>query len=233
MIGSYIFGSLSLIFCIIFCIFRVKNANILSLILKTASSVCFLLCGIFALTTTSALNFGLMIVAGGIFGLIGDILLDLKVMHPQENDKYFVAGTCSFAIGHMFYFVAIYLCNYAVLPNNILWNILASFGAAILLTLAIMLPSKKLGLNFGKMLYISIAYCFILTFMMSFAISIAIFMPIFWIFAAGMIAFFLSDLVLSMQYFGGRDQKSLVFVNHIFYYIAQIMLAISIMFIMF
>ena len=65
----------------------------------------------------------------------------------------------------------------------------------------------------------------------SFAISIAIYIPIFWIFAAGMILFFLSDLVLSMQYFGGKTQKSLIYINHILYYLAQICIAISIFYI--
>jgi uncharacterized membrane protein YhhN len=117
------------------------------------------------------------------------------------------------------------------LPTHLLANILISLGVAVVLTLAIMLPSKKLGLNFGSMVWIVAGYSLMLTFMMAFAISIAIYIPIFWIFAAGMILFFLSDLVLSMQYFGGKTQKSLIYINHILYYLAQICIAISIFYI--
>jgi len=72
-----------------------------------------------------------------------------------------------------------------------------------------------------------------LTFMVAFSFSIAIFVPIFWVFASGMLLFFLSDLVLSMQYFGGKTQKSLIYINHILYYAAQILIALSILLVAF
>ncbi|MBP3431801.1 MAG: lysoplasmalogenase [Clostridia bacterium] len=231
MIGTILFGAFSMVFCILFCIFRAKKANVLSLALKTISSVCFILCGIFAIKTMGSNNVNLLIIAGLVLGLIGDIILDLKIMYPDQGNQYFIVGTSSFAIGHVFYFLAVLFYNTAVVPAIMPWNILICIGVAIVLTLGIMLPSKKLGLNFGKMIYIVALYSFILTFMMAYAISIAIFNPIFWIFAVGMIVFFLSDLVLSLQYFGGNTSKSLIYVNHILYYAAQILIAISVLFI--
>lgn len=231
MIGSILFGVFSVVFCLLFCWFRTAKANVYSLMLKITSSICFILCGIFALKSVGSSNISLLIIVGLVLGLVGDILLDLKIMYPEQSNQYFVAGTFSFAVGHFFYFLSVVLYNSAVLPANLPWNILASFAVAILLTLAIILPSKKLGLNFGKMLYVVIFYSLILTFMVAFTVSIAIFSPIYWIFAAGMILFFLSDLVLSMQYFGGRTEKVWVYVNHILYYLAQVMLALSILFI--
>ena len=174
--------------------------------------------------------FSLYIVVGLIFGLIGDILLDLKIMYTQDEKVYFNAGTISFMIGHVFYFLA--TINFNVLKVNHIfpWNLLIAIGVATVITLAVMLLSKPLKINFGKSLIISTIYCFVLSVMLCFAVSIAIYNPIFWIFACGMFMFFISDLVLSMQYFGNKTNSILIYVNHIAYYVAQVLIAISILF---
>ncbi len=230
MIGSLLLAVFSIIFCVLFCVVRAKKATVWSLALKTLSSVCFILCGIFAIYTTGSTAINLLIVAGLVMGLIGDIILDLKIMYPEEGDKYFVVGTTSFIVGHIFYFVGVLLYNNSVLAENLLWNILISAGVAIVLTLIIMLSSKKMNMDFGKMLWLVVLYSFILTFMTAFTISIAIYVPMFWIFAGGMIAFLLSDLVLSMQYFGGRNEKVWIYINHLLYYAAQALIAFSILY---
>lgn len=231
MIGSYVFGAFSLVFCLLFCWFRTKKASVYSLSLKTLASICFVLCAIFAIKFMSENSFNLLIVAGLVMGLIGDIILDLKIMYPEQGNQYFVVGTTSFMIGHFFYFVAVLLYNSTILPTHLLWNILAALGFAIIMTVGTMLMSKKMGLHFGKMIYIVAAYCLVLNFMVGFSVAIAIFNPIFWIFAAGMILFLASDLVLSMQYFGNATGKSFVWINHVLYYLAQICLAISLLFV--
>lgn len=230
MLGCIFFGIFSLIFCLLFCWFRTKQANVYSLMLKALSSVCFILCGLFAIKNVGSNNLNLLILAGLIMGLIGDVVLDLKIMYPEQSDQYFMAGTSAFTVGHLFYFMAVLLFNNAILPTHLLWNVLASTGVAIALTFAIILPSRKMGLDFGKQIYMVSMYSFVLTFMMAFSISIAIFHPMFWIFAVGMILFFASDIILSLQYFGGRSQKIFVWINHILYYLAQVMIAISILY---
>ena len=231
MIGAFIFGGFSLAFCLLFSWFRGEKANVFSLVLKTAASLCFVLCAAFALITLSSTGFGLLVLVGLVFGLVGDILLDLKIMYPEQSQEYFNFGTISFALGHFFYFMACVLYTKVALPGHLWWNILISIGAAAILTLLIMLSSKKMGLTFGKSIGFVIGYSVILTFMVSFSVSIAIFVPEFWIVAIGMILFFLSDLVLSMQYFGDKSQKIWIWVNHILYYLAQISIAISILYI--
>lgn len=229
MLASIIFGVFSLITCGLFCWFRTEKPSVYSLILKLVSSLCFVFCAIFAIKFSGSSNFNLLVLIGLIFGLIGDMLLDLKIMYPQDDEKYFVAGTSAFSIGHFFFFIASALFGVGTLSHNLLWNVLICTAIALCLTLSIILPSKKLGLNFGKMLYIVIFYSFILTFMMAFSISIAIFNPSYWIFACGMILFLLSDLVLSLQYFGGKTAKFYVYINHFLYYMAQVLLASSIL----
>ncbi|MDE6583108.1 MAG: lysoplasmalogenase, partial [Clostridia bacterium] len=230
MTTSLILAGFSLVFCVLFCWFRAKEANVYSLLLKIISSVCFILSGIFAVISTKDLSISLYIVVGLVFGLVGDILLDLKIMYPQDDQQYFNAGTVAFMFGHIFYFLATINFNYLNAQQIFPWNLLISISVAVLITLAIMLLSKPLKINFGKSLIISAIYCFVLSLMLCYSISVAIYLPIFWIFAGGMFMFFVSDLVLSMQYFGGKTSKVLIYVNHITYYIAQIMLAISILF---
>lgn len=230
MVGSIVFGVFSMVFCLLFCWFRTEKPTVYSLVLKTAASICFIMCAIFAINAVEAGNINLLMLAGLVLGLVGDILLDLKIMYSSQSNEYFIAGTSAFAIGHFFYFLSAILFNNAIVPTHLPWNILISFGVAIILTLGIIFSSKKMGLNFGKMLYIVIFYSFVLTFMVSFTVSIAIFSPIYWIVAVGMILFFLSDLVLSMQYFGGNTAKSMVYLNHVLYYLAQLCLAFSILY---
>lgn len=230
MINTIFLGVFSLVFTVLFCFFRARKACVFTLCLKTIASICFVLCAIFSIYSVGMTNINLFILVGLILGLIGDIMLDLKIAYKEEGNQYFVAGTTFFAIGHIFYFVAVLLYNIHTLPNNLLWNILISLAFAILFTLAILLLHKKLGLDFGKHIYLCMGYSLILSFMMAFSISIAIFVPMFWIFAAGMILFLLSDLVLSMQYFGSYTQKVWIYVNHLLYYAAQVLLAVQILY---
>jgi uncharacterized membrane protein YhhN len=99
MIATYILGALSLVLCIVFCIFRSKQANVWSLALKTSASLAFVLCGLFAINATASYTSTLFIIAGLVFGLVGDIVLDLKIMYPTQSNQYFVTGTSAFAIG--------------------------------------------------------------------------------------------------------------------------------------
>ena len=222
--GGVLFGAFSLVFCIIFCIFRSKEANVRSLSLKTIASLCFILCAMHSILLNGSSLSGLLILAGLIMGLIGDIALDLKVMYPQQGGSYFIFGTSAFIIGHIFYFAAI-LSNSALSSSNLIWRVLASVGAAIMLSALVLSSSKKMGMNFGKMFPLVALYSFFLIFMTAFSVATAIFSAAFWIFAAGMIMFLLSDLLLSMQYFGGRDEKVFIYIDHILYYGAQVMIA--------
>ena len=83
-----------------------------------------------------------------------------------------------------------------------------------------------MGLEFGKFKWQSMLYAFVLVFMSAFTIYLACLQIEFIIMAVGITLFLLSDLVLSMQYFGGKtEDKFLTIVNHGLYYAAQILVA--------
>ena len=226
MIGSIIFIVLSMLLCVGFCVLRAQKATGFSLTLKILSSLSFIFAGIIALKVVGFSTIGILILVGLIFGLAGDILLELKIIYPEKNDAYFLSGTASFAVGHVFYFTAVLLYILNINASMLAWAIPVALVLAGVMTLAIMLSSKKMNMDFGKVKWAVITYSIILSFMFFFSVFVAIYSPIFWIFAGGMFIFLLSDLVLSMQYFGRRDEKIFIYINHILYYLAQCMFAL-------
>lgn len=81
-------------------------------------------------------------------------------------------------------------------------------------------------LNFGKNIAITFAYTFILYFVTVLAVVLACYNIAFLSLAIGFVLFTLSDLVLSMQYFGDKaDSNACQIANHTLYYLGQIVIA--------
>ena len=96
---------------------------------------------------------------------------------------------------------------------------------SLLLTVGITLISKKMKYDYGKLFYQTIAYTFILTFMVVITVITTIHNAAFWKLMLGIVLIFLSDLVLSTIYFGGQEKNALlIIVNHVVYYAGQLMI---------
>ena len=93
---------------LIFCIKRAKGFSISNIMLKIASSLCFILTAVAALICNPGnyLYAGL-IIFGLVLGMCGDITLDLKGLHENQKDSYMLSGFIFFLIGHIFYQAAI------------------------------------------------------------------------------------------------------------------------------
>lgn len=221
---------------------RVKKGGVEGVATKALASFTFLILAIFLAATKSTLSVYssyaiACLIAGLVCGLIGDVLLDLKVVYPYHQDKYLTFGMMSFGLGHFFYISALIL----LVQNSInlfaeKWPcLLLVLGVALLLTVIIFLLSKNLlKFKFEKFASLVNIYTFILLFTASFAIYLSFIftaLPLYML-VIGFLLFLLSDLVLSMQYFGGKqDNKTLIVVNHTLYYLAQITIAAFIFFI--
>jgi len=214
-----------------FIVLRTMKTSYLALLLKTLASLALVATGVMSIAltiTTTPLRVAMgLVVIGLLFGLIGDIYLDLKVL--QDNDTiYLNTGMASFTLGHICYFSAfsIYAVQHRI---DLLLPILLGVGIALVLAAGTMLSSKKLGLDFGKFYWQGAGYAFILNFMMVFTLILAI-MGGSWIVFVGLLLFLASDMVLSMQYFGGKiASKPLIAVNHGLYYAAQLMILLFIL----
>lgn len=230
----YILGVIAVILTAIFIVVRVTKGGLAGVYTKTIASVAFIVLGLFGAYTTGLTLIAVFTLLGLICGMLGDIVLDLKVVYRNDNDRHLNAGMLCFGVGHIMYFVAltIYALNSAVLSNKMTALILIPLGGAIFITSAIMLLAKPLlKLNFGKFKIQTALYTFALSFMTIYAFVAGAFVTKLLIFAVGLLLIFLSDLILSNQYFGGKqDNKLFTILNHAIYYLGQITIAVMLFF---
>lgn len=226
------FGGISLM---IFLLFRTKEGGFLAATLKLVTSFLFVATavsavvnnyGITGLITTKKLTYFGLVILGLVCGLIGDFTLDLKITYKDSNirhsDIYTYIGMAAFGVGHIFYIVAV-----SLFFGFSAWTILIAAGvtAAIFCTSLFLLK-----MNFGKFLIPSVLYAFLLTMFLACAAAAGILTcctAAVSMLIAGAALFLASDLVLSMIYFDGREARVLIIVNHVLYYAAQFLIALS------
>ncbi|HOP56846.1 MAG TPA: lysoplasmalogenase family protein [Bacillota bacterium] len=170
----------------------------------------------------AAILFTLALIAG----LIGDILLALRPLRPrEENESIILSGTIAFASGHVFYYFALlHLSDWSVYPFVF---------TAIMTTAIFFVAIKVLKFNFGKVLFPTIAYSFMIFLMIGQSFANAVqnnFNTFSVIIMIGAILFGISDLILSEIYFKKDHPKSFVALNLMTYYSAQILLALAFLF---
>lgn len=224
----------------LFVFVRVKKGGVEGVATKALASLGFVLLAIFLSAEKVGQNAFLryatiLIICGLVCGLIGDILLDLKVVYPFHEDKYLPCGMTSFLVGHLFFDIAMSLVFNDKNSTSLFIPIVVILViSAILAVILWFLTSRFMHLNYGKHAVFSTIYAGILLFTTIFSIYLAIvtMSQIMFILAVAFVLFLASDLVLSLQYFGGKQsQKSLIIINHTLYYFAQILIAISIYYI--
>ena len=175
---------------------------------------------------------GLFVIPGLVFGLMGDIWLDLKYVYPREDEPFTYAGFVSFGIGHLLYCAGLILCfarserpAFVILP--ILLALLLGIGNGLL--------EKPMKLRYGRFKGVVIAYGALLfsTVLLSgsLALSQSFRCTTLNLFFAGAALFALSDLILSGTYFGqGRERPADLLFNYLSYYPAQFLIAYSLLY---
>ena len=219
---------LGAVFFILFTVKCRKQRSVGGVFLKNATSAFFIVAAALALwANIGAYRYGLPIIVGLAFGMLGDIYLDQKWVYPDDMKKYLYAGFASFGIGHLFYIPAIY--RTAGIPIRYCW-IPILFGAVVCaFTLATEKATKQ---NFGEFRPTVAVYGVIVAGMAGTSMLAAVYTksPAFICCAVGGVMFLISDLILSPMYFGPKEKNTPVnfFINHLTYYIAQYLLAVSI-----
>lgn len=226
----YVVLTLGVIFSCAFCILRMRGCSIQNLILKTISSLCFLLTGVFALINNpNAGTYGSVLIMGGALGLVGDILLDLKGIYKKDANAYLKGGFLFFLTGHLFYIGAII---YTMRLKWYLVLICALLSAAI--SAVTVASANIMKVHYGKFRRVVFEYVSVLTMttLLSIASAYIYKTKATIILAAGAILFLLSDAILSGMYFGkNQDTKPRRLINHICYYAGQYLIMSSILFI--
>lgn len=203
---------------------RITVGGIPGLFMKTLASFGFVFAGILAMIYVDFQKYYAFIIVGLILGMVGDMLLDLKVIYRQDSGTYLNYGMLAFGLGHLMYFMA--LGNYYGFSPNFVGKTFLSLGIGLAVGLAIVFGGKKLlKLDFGEFFWQSFLYCGLLVGVMVLALITGFKETEMLTMNIGLVLFFASDLVLSMQYFGGKqDSKTLTIINHLLYYTAQVLI---------
>jgi hypothetical protein len=212
----------------LFLVNRDRNGSVKALLYKTLASFLFIavaFASFLANACPCAGVYAALIMMGLVCGLVGDILLDLKIMYKESASLYQHGGMAAFLVGHLFYLAA--LIGYF----GFNWIPVA---VALALAAIIMLVSRFVfKFNFAEHTIDTYAYSFVLCYMLTQACYAAVmqrYSACTVLLAVGAILFLLSDLVLSMTYYDGKDSRAFISVNHILYYAAQFCIALSVLY---
>lgn len=226
----YIVLPFGLIMSLVFCILRRTGFSLRNLILKSISSLCYLLTAVFALVSNpDAYVYGSLIIFGGALGLVGDILLDLKGLYKKDESTYLRGGFIFFLVGHLFYSGAIIFQT-----RMKWWLVLLCLLGGVIISIGNSIVSKFMKIHFGA--YRKIVFTYVIFLSTTMILSIVSFFTLglhknFLLLSIGAICFTASDAVLSSTFFSrGKDGSFYLFINHFLYYAGQYLIAASVLF---
>ncbi len=227
----WIVFALCLAVTVFYTIKRTVKVNYSDLAIKVGASSLFVATGIAAVISNPQVNltFALMIIAGSVFGLLGDIFIELKWINKDKSDTFLTFGFVTFMIQHIITVAAVFI-HY---PMTVI-NALICFIAPVVVLIVSGFAVKITKMDMGKFKVIANSYGALasMTFSVGFMTMNTYGMELSQIlFFVGAVSFFVSDLVLSQIFFTEKGcTRLLVILNHITYYGAQILIATSLFF---
>lgn len=196
----------------------------LAVILKGLASLFFVALGILCSAKTGYSLYDKLIIAGLIFGLIGDVCLNLRHVLKKVGDKIFLGGVAAFLVGHIIYLIAI-IPSATRIVTDIVVGVLV---AGILLFYIFKTMEVKIAFKIFGVFYLGA-----IVIMTTIAIDVAFAAPVLknLLFAFGAALFTASDIVLIFNTFSGSETFPRRITNLSLYYIAQICIAMTTMFV--
>ena len=214
---------------------KIRAYSVKALLLKALVSVLFVAVAVYGAFRSAAAPRALLcpfVLLGLVFGLLGDIWLDLKYVFPEKDEPFTYAGFYSFAVGHV-----LFLCGMlsVYFPDGKPLYVILPFIGAALMSVGNLVLEKPMKLRFGKLKPTVLLYGVLLFSTLLVSGSLALCYgwretPLNLIFA-GAVLFALSDLILSGTYFGvGKDRPVDIILNYLTYYPAQFLIASALLF---
>lgn len=234
MVVSIVLLVLGVIMSTVFIVSKVTNYSLKTIIFKTIASAFFVALAIYlTITVEGHLPFKILITLGLFFGFLGDVLLGFKYITTGKAKKLWIlAGMFAFAFGHISYIVGLFIEFY--IPGQ-WWFILLPFSLAMILSAIYMIISRRVGIDFGKLLPFGLFYLACLSTMFSTSLFMALahgFSIVTGImFFVGAFFFVCSDTMLTGSYFKpGQRPKWYNGLYSVFYYLAQFIIAFCLFF---
>ena len=192
-----------------------------AVVLKGLASLCFVVLG---LLTSPGTHMAKLIVTGLILGCAADVMLNLRWDYQKKGQMIFLVGILVFLSGHVFYLAAILpMCRSKLLCVLI---------GAVLTALLMMWIFKRIKAKKAFKIF-GVFYIGAIVILNCVAIGNLLSAPSAFtgVFAAGAVLFLVSDIVLILNTFGSETKLSLRITNIGLYYIGQLLIALSLMFI--
>lgn len=219
--------SLSIILLVIFLFFLYIKTKNLYLILKISASSVFIYTALLSYINNSTnINYFILIFIALIFSFLGDIFLVLKAKPLKKLDNMFFLGLTCFLITHILYssaFISLGSLDIFVFILSIL----------VALTLITFFKSIK-NFDFKNGTIPSYIYIFAISFMFCNALGLIrcnLNKPALILLITGTLLFFISDFIISFIFFFKNSSKFLIPMNLLTYYLGQILIALSLLYI--
>lgn len=191
-----------------------------AVILKGTASLCFVILGFL---NSNGSGTARLLTAGLAVGAAADILLNLRYVFAEKGKLVFLVGILVFLSGHLLYLAAI--VPIASVPA-VCVAAGAVLSALLLKWIFARITAQKAFKIFG------VFYIGAIVIMNSFALSNLFSAPSAFtaVFFAGALLFLISDIILILNTFGSESKFILRVANLSLYYIGQILIAVSLLF---
>lgn len=214
-------ANIGLVIQIIFIYVEQQKKYVPAVVLKGTASLFFVLLGILGLSYATLPGFAKVVVAGLLFGLIGDVCLNLRFVLEKAGQKIFLAGIAAFLVGHILYLAAL-------IPLAAkLWVWLISgvlVAAALLYWILTSVEAEKAFKIFGV---VYIGAVVLMT-----AVAVGVFVTRrtqgSLLYMVGAVFFTLSDIILIFNTFTKDGKAWMRPANLLLYYLGQLLIALSI-----
>lgn len=196
-------------------------------IFKTITSLLFIfICISGYVENNTNFTYFIFILLGLIFSLFGDVFLISARKNKNTMSKNFIYGLLSFSFAHMFFsigFISIGGFNIYTLIFTILLSVISLF----------FLKSINI-LDFKGMFKYVVFYAIVISFMFSQSLNLYFTNKSnlgILIVTIGALLFVVSDLILAFNYFYKKPPKFLGALNLLVYYLAQILISLSVLYV--
>ncbi|MGL6173682.1 MAG: lysoplasmalogenase [Cellulosilyticaceae bacterium] len=196
-----------------------------AVIIKSITSICFVLLGGIAYRLNPD-TYGIYMLGGLAFGALGDILLGVSNQNTNKQAVWFVGGVSAFSVAHLIFIMA-----FVKSSNQLMMDLLM---LPVIIVMLVMISTSNKYFRFNGYKGLVIGYSLIISIMLASAINIAVEGLMNQVklnlIIIGASLFVVSDIILCIEYFYIKKFKWAAILNLITYYIAEVCLALSILY---